>query len=194
MDYLKTSTIFPWIRFWFVFLLFSPATPSYVPASPNYLPSSPGKLNKMTFKLHLIPNHGLIWSNAFDIYCKNNTLGYSPASPTYSPASPSNYSPSSPRYSPSSPNYRYTMEKKQQYHSISVICFQHFQIFNDSNCVFLLLFSPTSPNYSPTSPNYFSPATNTPGSSSTGYSPSAMSQNTPYTPTSPTNTYSPTSP
>lgn len=70
-------------------------------------------------------------------------------------------------------------------------------IFLTTSNVFYFFFnsiSPTSPNYSPTSPNYFSPATNTPGSSSTGYSPSAMSQNTPYTPTSPTNTYSPTSP
>lgn len=55
--------------------------------------------------------------------------------------------------------------------------------------------------FSPTSPNYFSsPSTNTPGSGSTGYSPSALSQNTmSYSPTSPNYTpqtpgYSPQSP
>ncbi|XP_055313031.1 DNA-directed RNA polymerase II subunit RPB1 [Sitodiplosis mosellana] len=160
---------------------YSPSSPSYSPTSPNYSPTSPNYFSPATNT----PGSGSTGYSPSAM--SQNTLSYSPTSPNYTPATPSyvpaspNYLPSSPGYSPASPTY--SPASPSNYSPSS-------PRYSPSSPNY----SPTSPNYSPTSPNYFSPATNTPGSSSTGYSPSAMSQNTPYTPTSPTNTYSPTSP
>jgi DNA-directed RNA polymerase II subunit RPB1 len=165
----------------------SPSSPGFSPSSPGYSPSSPALGGFATSPGFAAASPR--FSPASPSFTPTSPA-YSPASPAFgqasvSPTSPS-YSPTSPSFSPTSPNYSPTSPLAR---STSP------------------QYSPTSPSYSPTSPKYSPTSPQFGGGSAKQASPTSPKYRyvmkywstgstilTSCSPTSPQQSYSPTSP